>query len=171
MAKIREQMTVDNKLCLQISTGKDAYDVDKLLEFTPNNTEHRYYELYIQLHDLAEFYIDDYKAQSDTDDWFNVLYDFIVFGIKKKEFHDSNLDSEYENLDMLKDIIDDSREAIIEGYVDKIVEDEERLYINCMVNIFKKHDNIAESFVKYICGRCCNNLRLIENGKVYQQWN
>lgn len=167
MVKTKEQRTVDNKLCLQISAGKDDYGVDKLLEFAPDQNEHCYYAIYGQLHDLAEFYIDDYKAQDDTNDWFNVLYDFIVFGIKKKEFQDNHLDSEYENLDMLKDIIDDSREAIIEGYVDKIVEDEERLYINCMVDIFKKHDNITESFVKYICGRYCDSLRLIENGKVY----
>ena len=169
MAKTREQRTVDNKLCLQISTGKDAYDVDKLLEFTPENTEHRYYELYVQLHDLAEFYIKDYKAQNDTDNWFNILYDFIVFGIKKKGFQDNHLDFEHESLFMLKDIIDDSRENTKEQYVDKIVENEEKLYIKCIVNIFEKHDNIAESFVKYICGRYCNSLRLIEKGKVYQQ--
>ena len=166
---VKEQRTVDNKLCLQISTGKDAYDVDKLLEFTPENTEHRYYELYIQLHDLAEFYIKDYKAQDNTANWFNILYDFIVFGIKKKGFQDNHLDFEYESLDMLKDIIDDSKENIREEYVDKIVDSEKRLYINCMVDIFKKHDNIAESFVKYICGRYCNSLRLIEKGKVYQE--
>lgn len=160
---------MDNRLCLQISTGTDAYGVDKLLEFAPDQNEHRYYALYGQLHDLAEFYIDDYKAQEDTDNWFNILYDFIVFGTSKKEFQDNHLDFEHESLTMLKDIIDDSREAIREEYVDKVVENEERLYINCMIDIFKKHDNIAESFVKYICGRYCNSLRLIENGKVYQE--
>lgn len=157
---------MDNKLCLQISTGKDAYDVDKLLEFTPENTEHCYYELYVQLHDLAEFYIKDYKAQDDIKNWYDILYDFIMFH-SDKVFKDSYLDSEYQSLVMLNDIIDDSRENTKEQYVATIVENEEKLYIKCIVNIFEKHDNIAESFVKYMCGRYSNSLRLIENGKVY----
>lgn len=166
MVKAKEQMTVDNKLCLQISTGTDAYDVDKLLEFAPEQTEHCYYELYVQLHDLAEFYIKDYKAQDNIKNWYKIFYDFIMFH-SDKVFKDSHLDSEYQSLVMFNDIIDDSIDNIKEKHMVDFVENEEKLYIKCIVNIFEKHDNIAESFVKYLCGRYSDSLRLIEKGKVY----
>lgn len=167
MVKIKEQRTVDNKLCLQISTGTDAYDVDKVLEFTPDQNEHRYYAIYGQLHDLVEFYIDGYKAQDDTDNWYEILYDFIAQKETKQLFQDKHLDFDYKSLSMLSDIINEDLGQVIS----KATEKQENLYINCMVYIFKKHDNIAESFVKYICGRYCNSLRLIENGKVYSYEN
>lgn len=167
MVKIREQRTVDNKLCLQISTGKDAYGVDKLLEFAPDQNEHCYYAIYGQLHDLVEFYIDGYKAQDDINNWYEILYDFIAQKETKKLFQDKHLDFDHKSLSMLRDIINEDLGQVIS----KATEKQENLYIECVNNIFKKHDNIAESFVKYICGRYCDSLRLIENGKVYSYEN
>lgn len=163
MAKIREQMTVDNKLCLQISTGTDAYDVAKLLEFAPEQTEHCYYELYVQLHDLVEFYIDDYRPQDDINNWYEILYDFIAQKETKKLFQDKHLNFDYKSLSMLSDIINEDLGQVIS----KATENQENLYIKCINNIFEKHDNITESFVKYMCKKYNSSLRLIENGKVY----
>lgn len=163
MERIKEQRTVDNKLCLQISTGKDAYGVDKLLEFAPDQNEHCYYAIYGQLHDLVEFYIDGYKAQDDINNWYEILYDFIAQKETKKLFQDKHLDFDHKSLSMLSDIINEDLGQVIS----KATEKQENLYIECVNNIFKKHDNITESFVKYMCKKYNNSLRLIENGKVY----
>lgn len=163
MERIKEQRTVDNKLCLQISTGKDAYGVDKLLEFAPDQNEHCYYAIYGQLHDLVEFYIDGYKAQDDINNWYEILYDFIAQKETKKLFQDKHLDFDHKSLSMLSDIINEDLGQVIS----KATEKQENLYIECVNNIFKKHDNITESFVKYMCKKYNNSLRLIENGKVF----
>lgn len=154
---------MDNKLCLQISTGKDAYGVDKLLEFAPDQNEHCYYAIYGQLHDLVEFYIDGYKAQDDINNWYEILYDFIAQKETKKLFQDKHLDFDHKSLSMLSDIINEDLGQVIS----KATEKQENLYIECVNNIFKKHDNITESFVKYMCKKYNNSLRLIENGKVF----
>lgn len=154
---------MDNKLCLQISTGKDAYGVDKLLEFAPDQNEHCYYAIYGQLHDLVEFYIDGYKAQDDINNWYEILYDFIAQKETKKLFQDKHLDFDHKSLSMLSDIINEDLGQVIS----KATEKQENLYIECVNNIFKKHDNITESFVKYMCKKYNNSLRLIEKGKVY----
>lgn len=154
---------MDNKLCLQISTGKDAYGVDKLLEFAPDQNEHCYYAIYGQLHDLVEFYIDGYKAQDDINNWYEILYDFIAQKETKKLFQDKHLDFDHKSLSMLSDIINEDLGQVIS----KATEKQENLYIECVNNIFKKHDNITESFVKYMCKKYNNSLRLIEKGKVF----
>ena len=154
---------MDNKLCLQVSAGTDAYGVDKLLEFAPDQNEHRYYALYGQLHDLVEFYIDDYKPQDDINNWYEILYDFIVQKETKQLFQDKHLDFDYKSLSMLSDIINEDLGQVIS----KATEKQEYLYIKCVNNTFKNHDSITESFVKYMCKKYNSSLRLIENGKVY----
>lgn len=160
---VKEQKIMNNKLCIQISAGTDDYGITKLLEFAPDQNEHRYYQLYGQLHDLVEFYIDDYKAQDDTNNWYETLYDFIAQIETKKLFQDTNLDFEYKSLSMLSDIINEDLEQVIS----KVTEHQENLYINCVNNIFKNHDTITESFVKDLCKKYNSKLRLIENVKVY----
>lgn len=159
---------MNNNLCIQIVCKNVKDNVNSLLEFAPENDGHEFNQLYTHLFKLRNHYLDN------PDNWYLALKSYLAKKNTENLFKSNDLNDKFNTLKVFEKVINliwsnhtnttnNDKNKELEETQDNL----EHIYIDYLDDIFNKHDNIAESFVKYLCNIENNKLRLIETSKVY----